>query len=196
MPAPTTRLLTVALSDLVALRRNPQYLSEKQNAALKSSIERDGFLAPIVIRQRENRYEILSGNHRVIASREAGLAEIPCVLIEDCDDKRAARIAVNMNTVHGDPTAELLAPFLADMDDLTLGSIFMDADLTKAIIDFDVTLDERLSELNVPDSLDTNSNTNTIPNCVCKCGNRHVRASKAVKSSKPKAKNTDASKKS
>ena len=168
-------MITVKLTSLSALRRNPQYLSEKQNQALKDSIERDGFLCPIVIRKRKEGYEILSGNHRVIASREAGLGEVPCMLVHPCDDKRAARIAVNMNTVHGDPTPELMAPFIAAMDDETMRTLFLGDQLTAGLMAFDATLSERLATMELPESLNSKGNHGkSIPNCVCKCGHRHV----------------------
>lgn len=163
------------IEELFALRRNPQYLSERQNQALRDSIERDGFLCPIVIRKKKGVYEILSGNHRVIASRAAGLKKLPCCLVDPCDDKRAARIAVNMNTVHGEPTPELLAPFLAEVDDDTLRTLFLDETLLGGIKDFDRLLADRLESLELPDALNAKGNGGaSIPNCVCKCGNRHV----------------------
>lgn len=174
---PKITIITVKVSLLSALRRNPQYLTEKQSNALKESIEKDGFLCPIVVRKRKagKGYEVLSGNHRVIASREAGLLEIPCMLVHPCDDARAARIAVNMNTVHGDPTPELLAPFVASMDDDTVRSLFLGESLAAALADFDAVLAERLKSLELPDSLNAKGNGGkAIPNCVCKCGHRHV----------------------
>jgi hypothetical protein len=186
-------LRTLPLDSLVILRRNPQYLSDRQMSALVESIKRDGFLSPIIVRPHGRRWEILSGNHRSLAAREAGLTKVPCVVI-DCDDKTAARIAVNMNSVHGDPTPELLAPFLAEIDDETLGSIYIDQTMLNDLLDFDATLAERLDALRPPDSLDTDSLKGTIPNCVCKCGHRHVAARKTSKSSKPGRKNISASK--
>jgi len=146
--------------------------------ALRASIERDGFLAPIVVRRKQRRYEILSGNHRVMASRDAGLKEIPALLVEPCDDDRAARIAVNMNTVHGDPTPDLLAPFLAETSDAVLQTLFLGDDLLKSIVEFDETLQERLENLKLPDRFDSDSRgAKAIPNCICrKCGLRHVAA--------------------
>lgn len=181
----------------MALRRNPQYLTEKQNEALKTSIEKDGFLAPIVVRKKKgDKYEILSGNHRAMACRELGRESIDCVEIIGCTDAQAARIAINMNTVHGDPTPELIAPFLADLDDATIKSIFVDDTLRAGLIDFDNTLAERLKSFDLPDSLSRDSLRGSTPNCVCKCGNRHVAAPKTSRSSKSARRNTDVSRKS
>jgi ParB-like chromosome segregation protein Spo0J len=193
MAVPGTKLQTIDIDELVALRRNPQYLSERQSSALRQSIERDGFLAPIVVRKRRKGWEILSGNHRVMEAREAGLKQLPCVVVTKCDDRRAARIAVNMNTVHGDPTPELLAPFLAEADDETLRDIFLDDEMVRQLKSFDATLEQRFADLAVPDSLDYDSSKGATPNCVCQCGHRHVAAPKTSGSTKPAAESTNAS---
>jgi len=197
LSSPKTTLLTIPLSKLRPLKRNPQYLSESQSEALKRSISRDGFLAPIVVRRAGPIYEILSGNHRVMAQRDVGGIEISCVLVHPCDDRRAARIAVNMNTVHGEPTPELLAPFLADLDTPTLKTLHLEGDLLRGIIEFDNTLKLRLDELRLPDAMNSGSGASAgIPNCVCKCGNRHVAAPKKSSRSKSAATATRASRKS
>ena len=182
-----TRLITLRLDQLVALKRNPQYLTARQMTALKESIQRDGFLAPIVVRKQKRSplYEILSGNHRKMAVSELGQETIPCVELLNCSDAQAARIAVNMNTVHGDPTPELIAPFLADLDEELLRTIHLDDALLAGVMDFDQTLAERLKSLELPDALDRDSVRGTIPNCTCKCGNRHVKSAAAPKASKP-----------
>lgn len=142
---------------------------------LKASIERDGFLAPIVVRRCGSKYEILSGNHRVMAARELQHKTLPCVLIDPCDDDQASRIAINMNTVHGDPNAELIAPFISTMSDTVLKDLFLPADLFKDLLGFDQTMKERLDSFELPDALNNSSHGETIPNCVCdKCGKRHV----------------------
>lgn len=149
------------------------------------------------MRKKRGNYEVLSGNHRVMSSREVGIKEIPCVLIEKCDDERAARIAVNMNTVHGDPTPELLAPFLAEASDETIKQIFLDDEMIRAISEFDSTLQQRFASLSVPDSLDNESIKGATPNCVCKCGHRHVATvPKPSSSTKRPRKSTGASKES
>lgn len=170
----SSQLLTLPLDQLHALRRNPQYLSERQQKALEDSIRRDGFLVPIIVRRKNDRYEILSGNHRTIGARNVGLTEVPCVLIDPCDDDQAARIAVNMNTVHGDPNVELLAPFLAEMSDAALGQLYIAETMITEIRAFDTTLKMRLDALQIPDAIDKSSPVGKTPNCICKrCGHRH-----------------------
>lgn len=119
------RLRWVPVYRLHALRRNPQYLSPHELSALEASIRRDGFLVPILCRPRAGGgYEILSGNHRVLAARRLGLARIPA-LIAGLSDAQAARLAVNLNTVHGQPPAVLLAPYLAGLEPAALATLHM-----------------------------------------------------------------------
>lgn len=169
-------LAWVPVAECVALRRNPQFMSPHGMEALKASITRDGFLAPVLVRPAEGgRFEVLSGNHRVMAARELGLERVPAV-VREIDDQAAARIAVNMNTVHGDPTAELLAPFLAELDEELLATVHLGEDLLAEVVDFDVTLADRLAELQPPPSWDRASPTVDTVACECPtCGKKHVR---------------------
>ncbi len=172
MPA---ELRSIPLSLMDALRRNPQHMTAKQSRALRDSIRRDGFLVPVLLRPRGERYEVIAGNHRVAAARDVGLTEIPAV-VADLDDKAAQRIAVNTNTVHGDPTAELLAPFLAEMDASVLAEVHLDDDLASALCDFDSTLAAALAASTMPDSLARESPQHAIHTCVCpRCGKKHAR---------------------
>src|SRR6185437_13128687 len=72
-----SELKTVSIDSLVFLRRNPQYLTPHEMKALKASIERDGFLSPILVRPLpEGKHEVVSGNHRAMAAKELGHREI------------------------------------------------------------------------------------------------------------------------
>lgn len=167
----------LAVDKLVALKRNPQYLSERQMDALKDSITRDGFLAPILVRAHDDEtWEVISGNHRVMAARELGIEDVPALIVK-IDNRQTGRIAVNLNTVHGDPTAELLAPFLAELDDDTLRSIHLEDDLLANLKAFDSILAQQLAQLQPPPSLNNESPTGgSIEPCVCPtCGRHHMK---------------------
>jgi len=135
--------------------------------SLKSSIQRDGFCAPILVRPlKKDRFEVISGNHRFMAACELGLSEIPCV-VTSLTDQAAKRLAINLNTIHGEPNAELLAPFLAEMDLECLKEIHIEDAMKKELMEFDEVLAKSLAELEAPSKM--NKDSPRISNEVCKC---------------------------
>jgi ParB/RepB/Spo0J family partition protein len=169
-----TRLEWVPVDRCIALRRNPQFVSPHAMEALKASIARDGFLAPVLLRPHgTDDFEVVSGNHRVMAARELGMTHVAAVVAE-IDDQAAGRIAVNMNTVHGDPTAELLAPFLAELDDETLVTVHLSEALLSEVATLDDELAQRLSELEPPEQWNRRADSAPLPDCTCPtCGKLH-----------------------
>ena len=177
-PAPPVqvRQAMIATKNLIYLRRNPQYLTPHQMEALKTSIQRDGFLAPILVRPKGKKYEILSGNHRAMAAGELGYEKVP-VIIADLTDDQAKRVALNLNTIHGDPTAELLAPFLAEFDVSLLGTIHLDEAMRKEIGSLDENMQKAFASMEIPDAWNKDSVNSEVAGCVCPtCGKRHIRA--------------------
>lgn len=139
------------------LKRNPQYLTPTTQRRLAESIGRDGFVVPILLRPIENgRFEVVSGNHRFMAARDAGLKNVPAV-IKEMNSDEAARLALNLNLIHGDPTAEQLAPFLAELSDAVLKDIHLNDDLISKIEEFDVELTQRLQNFEAPSAVDNDS---------------------------------------
>lgn len=181
-PEPEEQPLTlqwIAVERCIALRRNPQYLTPHEMEALKASIMRDGFLAPVLLRPIEGSddLEVVSGNHRVMAAREVGMSTVPAV-VGNFADSDAHRIAVNMNTIHGDPTVELLAPFLAELDNESLALVHLDEQMLTDLRAFDQHLAERLQALQVPDALDHASPSSETRICICPtCGKTHIMGS-------------------
>ena len=172
---PKTRLATISVSKLLTLRRNPQYLTPKQMESLKASILRDGFVSPILVRTHGKKFEIVSGNHRFMAAKEIGLTEVPCV-IGVMSEMAMKRLAVNLNTIHGNPPAELLAPFLAELDVETLADIHIEASELKELCEFDQNLKLRLDELQIPDAIDRETPGQKNEVCKCpKCGRKHFK---------------------
>lgn len=168
------KLRYIPVASCVMLRRNPQFLAPAVMESLRKSIQTDGFVVPILVRPiAREKYEILSGNHRWMAAREVGLEEISAVVAE-LNQAQAARLAVNLNTVHGDPPIDTLAPFLSEMDDEVLASIHIDDGMKRQLVLFDATLEQRLGMLLPHPSVDHGSKPNTIPTCKCPtCGKQH-----------------------
>ncbi len=60
---------------------------EKKIAELAGSISENGLIQPIIVRRIGSKYEIIAGERRYRASREAGLERIPAIIRELPDDE-------------------------------------------------------------------------------------------------------------
>ncbi len=91
--APLVRLIT-----LDRIEPNPrQARSELGNIEeLMSSIKARGVLEPILVRPRADKYEIIAGERRFVASKNAGLKEIPCIEMA-VNDSEAMEISLIEN---------------------------------------------------------------------------------------------------
>lgn len=63
---------------------------------LAASIRNQGIIQPLVIRRKENRYELIAGERRWRAAMKAGLTEVPAV-IRDASDNEALQLALVEN---------------------------------------------------------------------------------------------------
>ena len=87
--------------EISKIQRNENAPNEiKQNDALQAlieSIDREGVRIPVVVRETgKEKYEILSGNRRMIAAKLAGLKIIPAV-IKEMTDSEAKKYIYNSN---------------------------------------------------------------------------------------------------
>lgn len=143
MPAtkPHGDLTWLPIQSLRGIDGNPQVLTPKERDALRRSIERDGFVAPVLVRPvGPGEYEIVSGNHRVSAAKDAGLTSVP-VVVRKLSDLAARRVAINLNTIHGDPSATLLAPFMADLDSAALRDVYLSDEILSDLKKLDLRVD-------------------------------------------------------
>jgi hypothetical protein len=111
--------------DLVLLDVNARYMTHEQYQRLVDNVRRDGALTstPFVWRRPDGKGEVLSGNHRVKASIEAGLEEI--TWLESDDEKlqdRGYRVAVQLshNAITGQDDPAVLAQLYQELEDLDL----------------------------------------------------------------------------
>lgn len=102
----TGRLLDLPLDSIVRNEAQPRTTFDQDAiAALASSIESQGVIQPIAVRQLGgDRYEIIAGERRWLASRRAGLRTIPAV-VHDTDDRESLVLAVVENVVREDLNA-------------------------------------------------------------------------------------------
>ena len=92
------------LDDIIPNRFQPREVFDEQ--ALKElavSIKEHGVIQPIIVRQVENKYEIIAGERRYKASTMAGLNKIPAI-IKNLDDKESSKVALIENLQRRDLT--------------------------------------------------------------------------------------------
>lgn len=70
---------------------------------LASSIKRHGMIQPVIVRKRDDRYELIAGERRWRAARIAGLKEIPAI-IREYSDSEISEIALIENIQREDLT--------------------------------------------------------------------------------------------
>ena len=69
--------------------------------ALSQSIARYGIINPLTVRQKGDKYELISGERRLRAAIMAGLTMVPCHIM-GADTKKSAEIAIVENVVRSD----------------------------------------------------------------------------------------------
>lgn len=79
MAKTTTNMQLVAIDKLVPYVNNARTHSKEQVMKLRSSLREFGFVNPVII---DKDYGILAGHGRVMAAKEEGLTEVPCVLAD------------------------------------------------------------------------------------------------------------------
>jgi len=63
---------------------------------LMASIKEKGILQPVIVRKKDDRYEIIAGERRCIAAKNVGLKDVPCIEM-DVSDNEAMEIALIEN---------------------------------------------------------------------------------------------------
>lgn len=90
---PRVRMIPIGLIDPNP-RQARSELGDIQELTL--SIKQKGVLEPILVRPKAGRYEIIAGERRYVASRNAGLNEMPCIEMS-VEDNEAMEIALVEN---------------------------------------------------------------------------------------------------
>ena len=90
----------ISIEKLNPFENHPYKVQDNEEMeALAESIKAHGIVSPIIVRPLENttdEYEIISGHRRVMASRKAGITEIPALIVS-LDRNAAAIVLVDSN---------------------------------------------------------------------------------------------------
>ena len=90
----------ISIEKLYPFENHPYKVQDNEEMdALVESIKAHGVVSPIIVRPLENttdEYEIISGHRRVMASKKAGISEIPALVVS-LDRDAAAIVLVDSN---------------------------------------------------------------------------------------------------
>lgn len=97
-PANREEILSVPVTDIRMNRYQPRRdFDEEQLNELTASVREYGVLQPLVVRRSEDgKFELIAGERRLRAARQAGLERVP-VVVRDAQDRDAALIALVEN---------------------------------------------------------------------------------------------------
>jgi ParB family chromosome partitioning protein len=144
-------LAELAVSEIHANPRQPRKDFERDAVSgLAESIKAQGLIQPVVVRPRlEGGYELIAGERRWRAAREAGLVSLPAV-IREADDRDTLLLALVENVAREDlsPIEEARAyALLLDEFGLSLG------ELAERVGKAKPTVSNRLRLLELPDDV-------------------------------------------
>ncbi len=140
----TERFEKVNIDKLVPYARNARTHSKEQILQLRASLRDFGFVNPVIVDKDLN---IIAGHGRILAAKEEGVKEVPCVFAEHLSEaqKRAYIIADNRLALNAGWDAEMLSVEISDLQgvdfDISLLG-FDDAELNKLLGDIDGVQDD------------------------------------------------------
>ncbi len=113
------QIQNIKLSDIRAYKNNPKLHNRAQVAKIRESIREFGFINPVLL---DENLEIIAGHGRVAAAQDAGMTDVPAIILSHLTDaqKRAYRIADNKLTELGKWSIELLNLEFNELSNLDL----------------------------------------------------------------------------
>ncbi len=103
-----TNINKLSISEIVRNKYQPRKNFNKDSLdELTNSIKERGIIQPIVVRKSEeynSKYEIIAGERRWLAAQNAGLHELPVVVL-DVDDVKSLEFAIVENVQRQDLNA-------------------------------------------------------------------------------------------
>lgn len=140
----TERFEKVNIDKLVPYARNARTHSKEQILQLRASLREFGFVNPVIVDKELN---IIAGHGRILAAKEEGITEVPCVFAEHLTEaqKRAYIIADNRLAMNAGWDMEMLSVEISELQgvDFDLSVLgFDEAELSKLMGDIEDVKDD------------------------------------------------------
>ena len=113
----TTEFQLVDINKLVPYANNARTHNKEQILKLRSSLREFGFVNPVII---DKEYNVLAGHGRIMAAKEEGITEVPCVYADHFTEaqKKAYILADNRMALDAGWDDELLAVEMEELQNL------------------------------------------------------------------------------
>lgn len=93
----SAELAFVATADIFSAYSTENTVCTSLWRALIDSVEKYGVIEPVVLRQTENGFRVISGHKRLFAAKKLGLSQIPARIIQ-ADDRLAKELAAEVTS--------------------------------------------------------------------------------------------------
>lgn len=125
----TDQILNISVDEISPNAINPNKMPDPTFKKLKLSLKKFGQLNPIIVRMLQvNKYEIIDGEYRWRASKDIGLREVQCKVIEATEDEVAGLIFAT--TIKGKhdvyATCEIVEKLVKTEDSASLQAMNLD----------------------------------------------------------------------
>ena len=137
----TTEFQLVDINKLVPYANNARTHNKEQILKLRSSLREFGFVNPVII---DREYNVLAGHGRIMAAKEEGIAEVPCVYADHLTEaqKKAYILADNRMALDAGWDDELLAVEMEELQNLGFDLGLTGFDESEIADLFDINSDE------------------------------------------------------
>jgi len=102
---------------IIANDYNPNSVAPPEMELLEHSIECDGFTQPIVVWEKDGKYEVVDGFHRHLVGKKIKLSRLPVVIINNDRSDRNDRIAstIRHNRARGKHKVDSMSEIVVEL---------------------------------------------------------------------------------
>lgn len=117
MSKTTTEMQLISVNKLIPYVNNARTHSAEQIVKLRSSLREFGFVNPIIV---DRDFNVIAGHGRLIAAKEEGMTEVPCVFVDHLSDsqKKAYILADNRMAMDAGWDEDLLKIEMEELQNL------------------------------------------------------------------------------
>lgn len=110
-----TGYMAIPLDKLIKAEWNYKKEDKEQEKRLRANIEKNGFIENLVVREIENGYEVVNGNHRLDVLKRLGITQVMCYNIGKISEIQAKRIAIELNETRFPSNADELTKIIEEL---------------------------------------------------------------------------------